>query len=98
MPVEITREGAEAEVVFIGADIAFEAVYDVNGLWNVHCIGWENVETSATGWTTKQVGAVLFLMVGCGEEGGVDEELTELMYKIAEPLIKDWPKECRPIP
>lgn len=49
-------------------------------------------------WTYQELGAVLYLMAGTGEDERTDKELTAVMYSIAEPLFKGWPAELRPIP
>ena len=85
----------ESVIVATAADIRLSAEY-IDGRWHVECLDTlDNVKETAV-WDYKTVGAVLFLMAGVGEEEEVDQELTELMYKIAEPAIRNW--KIRPIP
>jgi hypothetical protein len=45
--------------------------------------------------THIQAGAILALLVG-GED--YPEETVSALYAIAEPIIRNFPQECRPIP
>ena len=54
-------------------------------------------KTASGKWTPEQLCAVLTLAQGAGEEKW-SGYWAEKLYAIAEPLFKDWPAECRPIP
>ena len=61
------------------------------GLWNVVSFDVVSGQIANAIWTTKELRACLELAIG-GDDSRTD------LYSILEPLVKDWPKECRPIP
>lgn len=65
--------------------------------WLGECVDLMTGKEMAFSWTNDQMSAVIALAMGVGEEDTPGFNAKNL-YAIAEPLFKDWPKECRPIP
>jgi hypothetical protein len=87
-------------IMFTAEDISLAAewVGDPSVHWHILVKdAFSGQERMAT-WSYQELGAVLYLMAGTGEDDRTDQELTALMYAIAEPLFKDWPNEVRCIP
>lgn len=91
-------ENSDVSFNFVAADIRLVAHLQEDGMWFVECGDTLSNKTITAVWPYKVIGACLFLLAGTGEEEGTDPELTQLMYAIVEPCIKDWPPELRPIP
>jgi hypothetical protein len=76
-----------------------------SGLWRIRSADSLTGKQIEEHITTEQLGAIVALAVG-GEEGIFnhanapvgDHNLSNQLYAVAEPVVKDWPKECRPIP
>lgn len=64
---------------------------------NVVCTDQLTGKVATGKWTVEQLCAVLTLAQGAGEEKW-DGYWPEKLYAVVEPLFKDWPTECRPVP
>jgi hypothetical protein len=88
------------ELMFTAEDITLAAAWegDPEVHWHIMIKDELSGKHREASWTYQQLGAVLYLMAGTGEDERTDKELTALMYSVAEPLFKGWPPELRPIP
>jgi hypothetical protein len=88
------------QLMFIAEDITLAADWegDPSVHWHILVKDALSGDERTASWTYQELGAVLYLMAGTGEDDRTDQELTALMYGIAEPLFKDWPPSVRPIP
>ena len=66
---------------------------------NLSVVGSDNFtgKSGTAKWTPQQLCAVIALAFGAGEEKWLGYDV-DALYATAEPLFKDWPAECRPIP
>lgn len=87
-------------IMFEAEDITLAAEWcgDPTVHWHVAVKDALSGKEMSASWSYQELGAVLYLMAGTGEDDRTDQELVSLMYAIAEPLVKDWPQEVRPIP
>lgn len=67
-------------------------------IWYVHIVDKFSGKDCLVQWTDAQFAAISALMHGMGEDADTPAEVTEYLYKIAEPAMASIPKECRPIP
>ena len=89
------------QIHLIFADTLFQAWFQdtpTDGhkvLWNGHCVDLPSgTRQEFHGWTEEQMGAVVALIT----TDTWSPDMTKWLYETAEPLVKDWPRECRPIP
>lgn len=66
------------------------------GEWHGTCYDTQTGKSIPFTWTDNEFEAIVALMIG--DEDRRSEEMTSRLYEIAEPLIKNWPPEVRPIP
>lgn len=88
------------ELIFIAEDTKLTASFTGEGgpHWHVEVSDMMSGKHQFAAWNYQQLGAVLYLMAGTGEDERTDQELTAIMYSIAEPLFEGWLPELRPIP
>lgn len=94
------------KVLLILEDSILDAKFDKeSGKWKVSAADNHTGMEHQAEVTTEQLGAIAALGIG-GEDGifdpaariNQDHTLNHQLYDVAEVAVKDWPRECRPIP
>lgn len=94
---EMTAEELEA---FHSGPMAEDPPW-VKEYWRVEVQDGHSGKTVEDYFNDTEFAWLMWLIGGAGEDytdQGKAKEVVQMAYDAVEPIIKDWPKECRPIP